>query len=170
VSDLEWAAKQNCVVESSKNDRSPHPKIPPRPASQKRYEDISNQVFSSSDGSFEVVSDYRLRENPEYMACINKIAEDPLINDLKKKLEDFHDMDILQRGHETKLRKQADNALVSALESYSKQHGYQLIISDSSQNIIYNQGKVVLDVTDDVLDYISKNPTNVLEVPVQQDK
>lgn len=40
------------------------------------------------------------------------------------------------------------------IKNYAEQHGYQLIINKGYNTISYNRDKVVLDVTDDVLDSI----------------
>jgi hypothetical protein len=54
---------------------------------------------------------------------------------------------------------QAVNAIITA---YAQQHGYQLIIGNDQPAIVYNQGRTVQDVTDDVLRFMSKNLINTI--------
>lgn len=107
----------------------------------------------------------RLQANPDYNNCISKIRQNPLFNDTKSKPGLIDAFDQTQNHQQFELQKQAENLLNLAITRYAEQHGYQLIIAKSWNSVLYNQRKVTLDVTEDVLDFIKKNPPVTAQEP-----
>lgn len=71
-----------------------------------------------------------------------------------------------KRQNDQMVRERANDTFTKLIDAYGQSHGYQLIVSGGSELVLFNQSKVVLDVTEDVLAFItqqlltSKQPLN----------
>jgi len=103
------------------------------------------------------LEDYkRSRTNPAYVECANKVKEDQRIRDLQGKIKMIDLLFQEKNQNDQQLRQRADSTLAQLVESYGKAHNYQLIISGGSEIVLFNQSKVVLDVTADLDGYIAQ--------------
>ena len=100
----------------------------------------------------------KTRSNPEFLECINKSQEDSRVQDLKAKIRAVDEFYEKRHRNDQLLRQRADSAYMELLESYGKTHHYQLIINGGPDLVLFNQSKVVLDVTEDIEDFLAKNP------------
>lgn len=105
----------------------------------------------------------------EYKDCVAKISQDPLIVDLKHQVEKIYDTQSKNRHHEIEVRKKIDDYAKSIIGKYAEANSFQMIVSNNygDNTILYNADKVTLNVTDDVLSFISKTNTtiNANEIP-----
>lgn len=137
VYELDRTAQQKCITEAAKSATDQQPKL-------------TNEMTA-----------YGYRNAPAFRECLLNAQKDQLTADLKVKLKKFDELYTQRREHEEGLRKKAEEAIALAIPKYAEQNGYQLIISNQSNDLVYNHDKLVLDVTDDVIDYILKNQLEI---------
>ncbi len=101
-----------------------------------------------------------LMQNPAYQDCLRNIRTDQLLIDLKDKKKKIDSLSIVLQQHEQDSRKQINEEIELAVAKYAKQNGYQVILNGAN-NIMYNRDNVVLDVTNDALEYIKNNHPEV---------
>lgn len=118
----------------------------------------SNAQGSSSAPLLEMQGIQRGRSNPEFLDCINKSQEDSRIQDLQAKMKSIYEFAEKRQRNDQLLRQRADIAYTELLDSYGKTHNYQLIVNGGPELVLFNQSKVVLDVTEDIEDFLARNP------------
>ncbi|MDD5273426.1 MAG: OmpH family outer membrane protein, partial [Methylovulum sp.] len=119
---------------------------------------MEQQGYTVSAPSFYDNNDLKNHDNPDYRACVKKITEDPLISDLQSKLDKYQDMDREKGQRERAQREQTESTLANLVSAYGQAHGYQLIIGNGDQYVLFNRSKTVLDITADLLDFIGQQP------------
>ncbi|MDO9103627.1 MAG: hypothetical protein Q7U57_01565 [Methylovulum sp.] len=101
----------------------------------------------------------RGHNNPDYWDCIDKAKkEDKQMIDLQGKLARLSDLFLEKRQNDQMFRERANNTFTQLIDTYGQLHGYQLIISGGSELVLFNQSKVVLDITEDLLAFIAQQP------------
>lgn len=103
----------------------------------------------------------KLQADPDYNDCIGKIRQNPLFQTLQATEAKYGPTDAMRQEfgkRQNWMMKQAKNLFEKAVNRYAEKHGYRFIMNAYPNDILYNQNKVILDVTDDVLDFIKKNP------------
>lgn len=127
-----------------------------RTAKQKCVSDTANNAANQQSKAMADMSAYGYGNTPAFRECLLNIQKDPLTANLKEKLKKIENLYAQRREYEKQLRKKTDELIALAIPKYAEQNGYQLIINQSN-DLVYNHDKLVLDVTDDVIDYILKN-------------
>lgn len=95
-----------------------------------------------------------VRRDPE---CQKIIKTDPLMLDLESKNDEFIKRLREKRDFDAKISEMAGALVVKATELFSRGK-YDLVISDQKNGIVFNQFKMVLDITDSVVGYVRENP------------
>lgn len=96
--------------------------------------------------------------NNKIQKCIADISKDPLIADLRVQVNKLYQAQVAKHRHRAEAQKKVDEYVNSAIAKYAEANNFQMIVNNnySSESILYNADKVSLNVTDDVLAFISK--------------
>ncbi|MBT9100111.1 hypothetical protein KFZ76_20620 [Methylovulum psychrotolerans] len=151
ISEIGRAMRDKCPdAQGNKGGKN----LPSKPADIPYQEFGSSRIYSGAD----LLEWQKTHNNPAYLECVKKIKEDPLLIDLQTRLETFGNLEREKSQNERQLRELTESTLTKLVGTYGQHHGYQLIINDRDQSIVHNQSKVVLDITADLLDFISQQP------------
>ncbi|GFM90533.1 MULTISPECIES: hypothetical protein [Pseudomonas] len=92
--------------------------------------------------------------SPISAQCCSRIAEgDQLVSDLRVRLAGMEAVEEKRRQFDMNIRKKIEQAADDAIENYARSQKYERVVgSDSS--IVYNEKKVVLDITEAVIESI----------------
>lgn len=159
ISQLESDAREKCFLKTSneKNVIKPGEVITYEKPSEgiKTIRNLSNKPISLSYIKNEPYS----KEDDKTHACLSDISKDPLITDLRIQVNKFYEARMARSRHETEIRKKVDEHASSIIAKYAEANNFQMIVSNNygGENILYNADKVSLNVTDDVIAFISKN-------------
>lgn len=164
ISEIEGDAEKKCVnantVSDKKNsysENTSHAGIAPRAPS-----------MSSSEGGFNINGHYvplsainnspRITNQDNYRECLSNISKDPLIADLREQVNKLDKVRLERKRYEDEIRKKASEYTKLMLTKYAEANSFELIVGNNhgGDYVLYNADKVSLDVTDDVLDFISK--------------
>ena len=86
--------------------------------------------------------------------CARATEGDQLILDLQGRMASLDSLEEQRRRFDQDSYKKAEQAVQDATEGYAHSKGYQLIVNSESA-VLFNETKVVLDVTDGVIDYLN---------------
>ncbi|MBT9100124.1 hypothetical protein KFZ76_20685 [Methylovulum psychrotolerans] len=149
IDELEQAGKRKCIDERG-NPRQNDPNNSSSPLNTPMLRGFSRPSRLSAE--------IQRPNKPSYWDCVKTIAEDPLISDLRTQQSRFGNIEQQRRNTERERRQRAETILSKLAADYGQAHGYPLILNNISQYVLFNRNKVVLDVTDDLLDYIAAHP------------
>ena len=93
--------------------------------------------------------------------CINNIDSDPLISDLKAKLDKFKNISKLQSKHDSTVRKAARTYSLILISEYSKDK-FEIVIKSDRKNVLYNKSGLSIDITEAILNEMKFNEPQVL--------
>jgi hypothetical protein len=123
--------------------------LPPSPDGIVRY--VQNPTATDSG----------LIRNKVYQKCLNNMQNGLLISALQKKLKKFRDIYSKGRDFDDDIRKKAKEFLNKKIAEYGEKNHISLIIDkpveyrgSNYNGIAYNSDNVVIDVTDDIMQYI----------------
>ncbi|MBX8601084.1 hypothetical protein K5D40_02380 [Pseudomonas cichorii] len=85
--------------------------------------------------------------------CSRIVEADQLISDLRVRLSDMEAIEEKRRQFEITIRKKIEQAADDAIETYARSQKYELVVSSDS-NIVFNEKKVVLDITEAVIESV----------------
>lgn len=180
ISQLEDSAEKKCLNDISSNKKESKPKegIPKTSSSEQGVVHINGHdvplaaIPRGRSVSFEELAiEHYPKTNPiiyssEYKDCVANIAQDPLIVDLRHQVEKIYEIQSKRRQHESEVRKKTDEYAKTIIAKYAETNKFQMIISNNygDNAILYNADKVTLNVTDDVIGFLSKIDTNKEDV------
>ncbi|MBX9712856.1 MAG: hypothetical protein K2X58_03795 [Pseudomonadaceae bacterium] len=82
------------------------------------------------------------------------IESDQLIADLKKKVDAYNKLYELKQNHDRDRMEKVERRIKDVVADYAKANNYELVVSESSTNVIFNSSEMVVDVTGGVLEKI----------------
>jgi hypothetical protein len=161
ISQLETNAKQKCFDANSERQKKTSLKM-----------DKTDRVISTSKNAINFVIPVSSLESlpkkgvtnsmafdNEYHDCIANIAKDQVNIDLHARLNKLIEATGARYRHDIDNRKKAEEYVNTAIAKYAEVNHYKMLVNSNSGGdyILYSEDKVSLNVTDDVLDFISKN-------------
>jgi Skp family chaperone for outer membrane proteins len=181
ISQLEDSARQKCLNDiSSNNKESKSKESIPKPSSSSEQgvihingHDVPMAAFPNGRSiTFEELGvDKYPNTNPQiyssgYKQCVANISKDSLIVDLRGQVEKIYETQTKRRRHEGDVRKKVEDYAKTIIAKYAEKNKFQMIISSNygDNAILYNVDKVTLNVTDDVISFLSKINTNKEDV------
>ncbi|NOS73987.1 MAG: hypothetical protein HOP36_05510 [Methyloglobulus sp.] len=159
ISELESNATQKCVSVNTTSDK----KV------QGETDTIHTAPSMKGSGGFNINGHYlplsaisnfpKVTNQENYHNCLSEISKDPLISDLQLQLNKLQKSTTERHRYDTEIRKKAAEYTHTILAKYAEANHFELMVSNNygGENILYNADKVSLNVTDDVLAFISKN-------------
>jgi hypothetical protein len=163
ISELESNERKKCVSANTTSE------MRAKPARRGDVDTIIAPSANSGEGGFNINDHYvpysaiksfpRIANQESYGNCLSGIPKDPLIADLKGQLDKMDKANLERRRYDTEIRKKAAEYTIVLLAKYAEANHFELIVNNYSggENILYNADKVLLNVTEDVLAFISKN-------------
>ena len=163
ISEIEADATKTCVSANTSSDKKISPAVSenlagtihPSPSMNSRGElNINGHYVPLS-----AISNFpRVTNQDNYRNCLSNVSKDPLIADLQEQINKLDNLRLARNRYNEEIRKKTAEYTNTILTKYAEANHFELIVGNNSGGgyILYNANKVSLDVTDDVLAFISK--------------
>lgn len=116
---------------------------------------------STNSSNSKSLSSKALIEITSRNTCIKDIESDPLISDLKIKMDKLKNISKLKSNHDSKLRESVRAYSLILISEYSKDK-FEIVIKSNRSAIVYNKSGLSIDITDAILNKMKVNEPQVL--------
>jgi Skp family chaperone for outer membrane proteins len=115
------------------------------------------QVLATLDRGYLIVTPsdpmqiYKAQQNPQYQNCIRELKNDQLVTNLQEKISQIDAIFSARQKHDRLVQEKVTAKIAVIVSNYAEKNNFDLILLNSSNNIIYNKSKITLDITEAVL-------------------
>lgn len=97
----------------------------------------------------------QLQNSSKYQECILAAQNDPLVADLQEKAAKFQTMFNARQKHDQEVTKKLNAYISEAIGNYAASNSFELVISRSEREVLYNKNQTEFDITGAVLGVIN---------------
>ena len=126
-------------------------KVQPSPASVQPY---ASEIAIMRPSHINPQDIYQQQRSIKYQECMASLENDQLTIDLKAKISKISEIYEARQLHDRTVMEKLQKYVSEKISTYSAENNFDLVVSKSQGQILYNKSKVALDITDAILDEI----------------
>lgn len=117
-----------------------------------------NRSTSSTLSLDENAGQASMQKYRDMQLCMQQANNDPLVMQMREKMMALNKLSEKKSRFDMDLRTISKTAMDKVMEAFAKEKGYRLILSKNNDSILFNADMQILDVTDELANYIDQHP------------
>lgn len=155
INQLSIKAKENCEKVAQADDQESLPELKTTGTNTIIYPSGEQVVLEFKEGgNIKIGGNEFAVDNKNFQECLAKEEKDLKIPALREELKKSHDLYRAKNQFDRDLEKKHETYVKEILKNYAEKKGYELILRNQYDPVLYSKDRIYLQITDDVIDYI----------------